>query len=151
MISLDDKTGSGNGIGNRRNYNARRSTDSSTNSIKRFICRSEAPPEGMSRFHLYFRVREYVRLCVCTRALLVEEERESEKDERTFQLTPRRVVASRNNTMLLMLRLQFRHNFLSRSLEPGAGNRVAIECLGFCSITARNVISADRPITRSEE
>lgn len=64
MIPLDDKAGSGNGIGNRRNYNARRSTDSSTNSIKRFICRSEAPPEGMSRFHLYFRVRGYVRLCV---------------------------------------------------------------------------------------
>lgn len=123
MIPLGNKAGSGSGIGNHRNYNARRSTDSSTNSIKRFICRSKAPPEGMSRFHLYFRVHGYVCLCVCARAraVLVEEERESEKDERTFQPIPRRVVASRNNTMLLMLRLQFRHNFLSRSLESGVG------------------------------
>lgn len=81
---------------------------------------------------------------VCARVFLVGEERESEKDERTFQPIPRRVVASRNNTMLLMLRLQFRHNFLSRSLEPGTGNRAAIGCLGFCSLTARNVISIDR-------
>jgi len=83
-------------------------------------------------------------VCLCVRVVLVEEERESEKDERTFQPIPRRVVASRNNTMLLMLRLQFRHNFLSRSLESGVGNRVAIGCPGFCSVTAKNVISADR-------
>lgn len=63
-----------------------------------------------------------VSVYVCARAFLVGEERESEKDERTFQATPWRVVASRNNTILLMLRLQFRHNFLSRSLEPGVRN-----------------------------
>jgi len=96
-------------------------------------------------FHLYFRV------CVRARAFLVGEERESEKDERTFQPTPWRVVASRNNTILLMLRLQFRHNFLSRSLESRVRNWAAIGCLDYCSVTARNVISADCPITKSEE
>lgn len=96
-IPLGDKATSGNaGIGSRRNYNARRSTDSSTNSIKRFICRSEAPPEGMSRFHLYFRVHGYVRLCTSARAFLVEEKRELEKDERTYSLESRSLAQQYN-------------------------------------------------------
>lgn len=42
--------------------------------------------------------------------------RELEKDQaqKSSLPVPRRAVASRYNTMLLMLRLQFRHNFLSR-------------------------------------
>lgn len=124
MISWRQRVGSGrNDIGNRRNYNARRSTGSSTNSIKRFICRSEAPPEGMSR-SVCISTSLYSRLRVRASALAAaEEEREQEKDERTFQPTPRRVVASRNNTMLLMLRLQFRHNFLSRPRWVGGRGR----------------------------
>lgn len=60
----------------------------------------------------------YVRLCVRAR---VSSSRRIVSRKRTSGPTPRRVVASRNNTMLLMLRLQFRHNFLSWSLESGAG------------------------------
>lgn len=56
----------------------------------------------------------FSRLCVPASSCRCAREGENVSRKRTFQPTPRRAVASRNNTMLLMLRLQFRHNFLSR-------------------------------------
>lgn len=66
----------------------------------------------------------FPRLCVLASPCTCARGGENVSRKRTFQPTPRRAVASRNNTMLLMLRLQFRHNFLSRPRRPKGGYRM---------------------------
>lgn len=84
------------------------------NSIKQFICRFEAPPEGTSHSRRRFSPRVRVRVFRAKCAPIWRSERELEKDQEPLLPVPGGAVASRYNTMLLMLRLQFRHNFLSR-------------------------------------
>jgi len=66
----------------------------------------------------------FPRLCVFASPCVRARRGENVSRKRTFQPTPRRAVASRNNTMLLMLRLQFRHNFLSRPRRAEGGYRM---------------------------